>query len=144
MINLEVSHYRCKKCGVLQGPLTAANKTLCSCQDLRHQLWRSSLCVHTQQWLRSGGAEQDPRLSAVAVRRSIKKKLDAIEALFFQYAIAPQALRGFGSSALNGVLLDFFRNVQIAPAVIVRAEVALQVRAQLAQRLAFFRHCVGQ
>ena len=41
-------------------------------------------------------------------------------------------------------MLDLFRNVQIAPAVIVRTELALQVRNQLAQRLALFGHDIGQ
>src|SRR5258708_39938705 len=74
----------------------------------------------------------------------VQEELRAVEILLAQDGISTE-LRSLGiGGAADRAVLDLIGNVQIAPAVIVRAEFALQVGDQLAERLPFFRHDVRQ
>src|ERR1019366_2739351 len=75
---------------------------------------------------------------------SVEEELPAVAILLAQDGICAE-LRGLrlGGSA-DGAVLEFVGNVQIAPAVVVRAEFTLQVSDQLAERLPFFRHYIRQ
>ena len=85
-----------------------------------------------------------PRLRSIPVGGRIEKELDAVEVFFLEHVVAAELLRALGAGALNCTLLHVVGNVQIAPPVVVGAILVLQIRHQLAQRLALFGHHVGQ
>jgi hypothetical protein len=107
---------------------TASNEILCGCQDFVYQFGGRRLRIRAQQRLRSRSTKQDPRFRAIAIRRRIEKKFDAVKICFFYDAIASKRLRGIRASPLNRTLLDVFGNVQIAAAVIVWTKLVLQIR----------------
>ena len=125
--------------------LTAApDKTLRRCQDFSYQFRRSGFRVGAQQRLCSRSAEQYPCFGSIAVRWGVEEKLDAIEIFFLQHVISPESQRALGPRPLDGILFHLFGNMQIAPPVLVGAEFTLQIRNQLAERLALLRHNIRQ
>src|ERR1700681_4861539 len=75
---------------------------------------------------------------------SVEEELDAVAILFAQYGISAE-LRSLGiAGTADGAVLKLIGNVQIAPAIVMRAEFTLQVGDQLAERLLFFRHHIRQ
>jgi len=117
-----------------EATLPAASYELLSAgENFADQLGRSGLGVQAQKRFCPGRAEQDPGFSAIPVRRRLQKKLNTVHVFLLDNAIIAQALGAFGSCTLNGRLLHWFRNVQVAPPIMMRAVLTLQIRDQLSQ-----------
>src|SRR5436853_7283166 len=116
-----------------------SHESFCIMQDFLHQLRRGGLGINSQQRLSAGGTQQHPSIGSAACGRRIQIKLHAIEVGGTHNGV-PAQLRHPVAGAANRILLDFFGDVQIQPAVMMLAELALQIGHQLRQRLAFLRH----
>src|SRR5208283_716933 len=71
-------------------------------------------------------------------------KLYSVAILFAQDGIGTEFRRVRIGGTTDGAVLHLIGNMQIAPAIVVRAEFTLQVSDELAERLLFFRHDIGQ
>src|SRR5260370_30650761 len=91
------------------------------------QLGRGCFNIATQHTLGTGGSEQYPRVGAVAMFGSVQEELHSVEILLAQDGISTERRSLRIGGAVDGAVLDLIGNVQIAAAILIRAEFTLQV-----------------
>src|SRR5713226_2894454 len=119
-------------------------EALAALKNFFDQPGRGRFNIAPQHTFRTGGPEQYPRVGPVAMFGGVQKELHAVEILLAQDGISAELRSLPIGGAADGAVLDLIGNVQISPAIIMRAEFTLQVGDQLAERLPFFRHDVRQ
>src|SRR5579864_3509370 len=123
---------------------TGHDKAIRLFENLRNQLRRGCLRVKPQKGFGAGRPEKDPGSRSIVVIGSVQKELHSIHVFFFYYFVITQGAGRTVARSLNGSLFHILGNVQVAATVKVWTKVTLQVGYQLSQRLAPFRHDVGE